>query len=138
MRSRLSYTIISFVLILVVSLGNSLAGTPMCPTVCPECVVVPDCCAGMADHSESGTSGTADHSPERTDCSHDGICLNGFQPIDVSATTGTIEFDSAVVQYQLISEVHLDLLYKVVTPVPPQSFSEKFPPLYLRNCSFLI
>ena len=137
MRSRLSDTLISFLIIFVVSLGTSLAGSFVCPPACPDCAVVPACCVEMGDAAE--TSGTADHLPGPSGCSHDGICLDGFQPVDVAAdSTGTFEFDSTLVLSPHSSEVNLDLVSIAGAAVLLKSPIEKFPPLYLRICSFLI
>ncbi len=138
MRSRLSKTIILFLLILAVSIGTSFAGGTLCSTDCPECRVVPSCCATMADSPEHGSGKAADHLPGKTDCSHDGICRKNVQSIDMSVATGQLEYDYALVQSHLSSEVQLDLICSNFSPVPPQFPLEKVPPLYLRNCSFLI
>lgn len=138
MSSRFIHTIILFLVILVVSLGTSLAGSPVCPPGCPDCGVVPACCAEMTDKLGPETGGTADHLPGRSGCSHDGICLNGFQPIDVSAASGTFEYDSALVLSPLSHETHPNPFCRVAVPVVLKSPLETFPPIYLRNCSFLI
>lgn len=138
MSSRLSHTIISLLVILVVSLGTSIAGSPVCPPKCPDCVVVPACCADMDDSSASGTKGAADHSSGWGGCSHDRICHNDFQPIDVSAVGGTFEYDNAFIQSHLGSQIHHNIYYKATVRVLPEPPLENSPPLFLRNCSFLI
>jgi hypothetical protein len=138
MKSRLSHTLISFLVILVVSLGTSLAGSPACPPGCPDCEVVAVCCAEMENNSMSGTRGVADHSPVRNGCSHEGFCLNVSQPIDASAASGTFEYDNTLVLSDLSYEVDLDNISRAVGPALLKSPIEKFPPLYLRICSFLI
>lgn len=138
MRSRLSHTLISFLVIFAVSLGTSLAGSLICPPGCPDCGVIPACCAEMNDNSASRSREMADHLPGRSGCSHDGVCLDVFRPIDVSANNGICEYDSTLVLSQLSSEVHSELVSLTVVPVLLKSPIEKFPPLYLRICSFLI
>lgn len=137
MRSRLSDTLISFLIIFVVSLGTSLAGSLVCPPGCPDCAVVPACCAEMDDGAE--TRGMADHLPGPSGCSHDGICLDGFLPNDVSAASnGTLKYESTLVLSPLSFRVYPDLVSIAVVPVPLESPIEQFPSLYLRICSFLI
>ena len=138
MRSRLSHTVISFLLILVVSLGTALAGSSVCPSDCPECAVVHVCCEAMAENPEPATSKMADHFPERTDCSHEGICLDGFQPIDFSSANSSFEYDSVLIQSYLSFDIPLGFLGRAASQVLPHFSLEKYPPLYLRNCSFLI
>ena len=135
MRRRYIHPIISFLVAFVVSLGICLAGGP----VCPDCGVVPSCCTEMDDNPPSGTGGTtADHFPGRSGCSHDGICFNSFQSIDASADSGTIKYDSTLVLFHLNSEGHPGIILKAAATDLLQSAIEKFPPLYLRICSFLI
>ena len=141
MRSRLSQTLISFLVILVVSLGASLAGSAACPSGCPDCEVVADCCAEMENNSMSsmsGARGTADHSPVQNGCSHEGICLNVAQQLDASAASATFEYDNTLVLSHLNCEVDLDNISRAQDPALLQTPIEKFPPLYLRICSFLI
>lgn len=138
MRSGCSYTIISLLLILVVGLGTSLAGSPMCPPDCPDCRVVSSCCSAIDDGSESGTKNGAAHLSGPNDCGHGGICLDGFQPIDVSAVSGTFGSTIASVQSGFTFQAHSALLFKAAIPVPQTSALENSPPLFLRNCSFLI
>lgn len=138
MRSRLSHTLISSLAILVVSLGTSLAGSPVCPPGCSGCGVVLDGCAEMENNSMPGTRGAADHSPVRNGCSHEGICLNVSPPMDASAASGSFEYDNTLVLSHLSYEVELENLSRAVAPALLKLPIEKFPPLYLRICSFLI
>lgn len=137
MRNRLSHTLISFLIIFVVSLGTSLAGSLVCPPGCPDCAVVPACCGEMDDAAES--RGMADHLPGPSGCSHDGICLDGFQPNNVSAASnGTLKYETTLGLSPLSFGVYPDLVSIAIVPVPLESPIEQFPTLYLRICSFLI
>ena len=138
MRSRFCHTIISLLLVLFVGLGASLAGGPACPPDCPDCRVVPTCCSAIDAGSVSGVQNGAGHLPGPSDCSHDGICLDGFQPIDVSAASGTFGYTLALVLSSFTFEAHSALFFKAAVPAPQQSPLENFPPHFLRNCSFLI
>lgn len=138
MRSGLSHTLISFLVILVVSLGTSFAGSSFCPPGYSDCEVVVGCCAEMENNSMSETRGAAEHSPVRNGCSHEGICLNVSLLIDVSAASGTFTYDNTLVLSHLSYEVDLDTISRAPDPPLLKSPIEKFPPLYLRICSFLI
>jgi hypothetical protein len=138
MRSRCSHTLISFLVIFAVSLGTSLAGSPVCSPGCPDCGVVPVCCAEMDNNSMSGSRGAADHSPVRNGCSQEGICLNGFQTIDASADSGPFEYDNTLVLSLLSYDIDLENISRAVALNLLKSPIEKLPPLYLRICSFLI
>jgi len=138
MRRRLSYTIISLLMTFVVSLGTSLAGSPLCSPSCPDCKVVSACCAEMDDNLVSGTRGAADHLPGPSGCSHDSICLDGLLPSYISAANGPFKYHSALVQSHQDSQVQPHFFYRATVPVLLEPPLEHFPSLFLLNCSFLI
>ncbi|MGB3210701.1 MAG: hypothetical protein WBB19_08365 [Desulforhopalus sp.] len=138
MRSRFCYIFISIIVIFIVGLGTSLAGKSLCPPDCPDCRVTPACCAKMAENSVGGTGGMSDHQPGPDGCSHDGICLDGVQPVDLAGVSGTVGYDSVLAHSHPESPGRSDFSCIVEPPFHLKPPKEKFPPLYIQNCSFLI
>jgi len=140
MRRKRRHTIVSFIslwLIFVVGLGTSFAGISACSPDFPECVVVTPCCAGMHDSAMPGTGGSSDTLAGPGDCVHEGICIDGFQPIDISAVNGCFQYDispSRSLRGSLVSMNYPE----VMTIILQEPSSENYPSVFLLNCSFLI
>jgi hypothetical protein len=141
MRRKRHQTIVLFIsslMILALSLGNSFGGIFACSPDCSKCRVVPSCCAGIEGNDITGTEGSAKPVSGPNDCDHGGICIDGLPPTSTSAVNNGFQddqFPSPSPQGSSIKPVYHN---RVSIPIIQEPSSEKFPPLFLRNCSFLI
>jgi hypothetical protein len=113
--------------IFIIALGISQAGLLSCPPACPDCANVSDCCAKMDTHQ-----------PERTGCSHGGICSDSNQPVDVGLDSEASQYESLFLRINLGFQDYVNPVNRTEVAVSLKPPLTMFPALYLRNCSFLI
>lgn len=138
-NSRIHYSLISFLLVFVLSLGASFAGSLQCTPDCPECAAVSTCCAGGDDATGSANGSSAYHLPDLGNSSHKGLCFDKFQAPAVTAACSIIHYHSSILLslqqdcqgYQASSCRPIFTDPRILSPA-------KSPALFLLNCSFLI
>ncbi len=129
---------ISLLMILALSLGTSFGGISVCPPDCAESKVIFSCCAGMEGNEMSGTEGSPQPLSPSNNCDHEGICIDGFQTISISAVNFSIQYYSFPAPSPQGFSIKPNLYKRVGIPILQKQSSENFPSLFLRNCSFLI
>lgn len=137
-RHRIIAIFISSLMILALSLGNSFGGIFSCSPDCPECTVIPSCCAGMEGNEASGTGKSTKPLSGPNDCDHEGICIEGFQTITTSAVNNSFSHDSFPSLSPQGSSIKPKLYKRSIITILQEPSSETFPSLFIRNCSFLI
>lgn len=130
--------VISSLMILALSLGTSFGRISACAPDCPECRFIPSCCAGMDSSENSGTGGSAKPLSGSSHCDHEGICVDNLQTISTATVSNNFQYDNFPSLSPQGSSIKLKPYKRVSIPILHEPSSEKFPSLFLRNCSFLI
>ena len=141
MRNRLRHIIITFLIATIVGMGSVQAGVGLCSADCVLCAApaAVSCCDALpsADHEEMASVRPAAKS-SAADCPHGELCSVMNYPKDTGITSANL-FDGSVLLSTapgIFEKPPVSYLQPDVLPhLPPDS---SFPPLYIRNCSYLI
>jgi hypothetical protein len=141
MKKRLGHIVIQFLIVTLAGLGSVNAGSSLCAPDCALCEVTisVSCCDDMssADHEDTVSIKAVPES-STAGCPHGEICSEINYPVEAGITSSSLfddfVFHTTAAVFHEPSRIS-SLNPPVVPLLPPDSSS---PPLYTRNCSYLI
>ncbi len=142
MRNRLRYILITFLIVTLAGLGSAQAGVRLCSNdrvLCEAPAAAVSCCVdGLSvDHGKMLSVKPAEKF-SAVDCPHGELCAVMNYPTDVGINSSNL-FDDGVLLTNapaLLERSLVTYLQPAFLPHPPPE--DAFPPLYTRNCSYLI
>lgn len=130
---------IQFLILAFVSLGFGQAGMTSCPPQCPHCLVevAASCCAD-GTHANRAHSDTGKTKSEQSDsCDQDAFCPGTTEQEEAIAGFSQYpkDFHHPLTSVFRVAQVFSASNAAIVRYNPPP---HKSPPIYDRNCSYLI
>ena len=142
MRNRLRYILITFLIVTLAGLGSALAGVRLCSYDCvlyaAPAAAVSCCDDGLSvDHGNMVSVKPAEKF-SAVDCPHGELCAAMNYPTDAGINSSNLFDDGALPANApaFLEQSLVTYLQPVFLPHPPPE--DAFPPLYTRNCSYLI